>query len=147
MGHSRGLTHNTRNTFHIQTYIHPDPLNKSLHSHTYQSLYHEDVLFSSSGSCAPHTGHGTNIANPECDHECIRRAIEHAITSAHSTASHTPSGTILILPRWEHTPYRHSKYINSPYTHHLCTNSNDANTFLPLDQRIGNTTPTPFGTH
>jgi hypothetical protein len=65
----------------------------------------------------------------------MRRAIEHAITNAQSTAPHTPSATILILPRWEHTPYWHySKYINSPYTHHLYTLPNDANTFLPPDQ-------------
>jgi hypothetical protein len=44
-----------RNTFHIQTELYSDPLNKSLHSHTYHSLYHEDIVFSSSGSNAPHT--------------------------------------------------------------------------------------------
>jgi hypothetical protein len=33
--------------------------------------------------------------NLEYDHECIRRAIEHAITKAHSTSSHHPSATIL----------------------------------------------------
>jgi hypothetical protein len=72
--------------------------------------------------------------------------MEHAITSAHSLP-HTPNATILILPRWEHTPYRHSKYINSPYTHHLYTLPNDANTFLPPDQHTGHPTPAPFGTH
>jgi hypothetical protein len=82
---------------------------------TYHSLYPEDIVFSSNGSNAPHTWHGTNIANPEYDHKCMRIAMEHAITNAHSTASHTPSATILILPRWEHAPYRHSKYITCPY--------------------------------
>jgi hypothetical protein len=135
-----------RHTFHIQTKLYSDPLNKSLHSHTYHSLYPEDIVFSSSGSNAPHTWRGTNIANPEYDHDCMRRAMEHTITSAHLTASHTPSATILILPRWEHTPYRHTKYINSPYTHHLYTLPNDANTFLPPDQHTGHPTPTPFGT-
>jgi hypothetical protein len=72
--------------------------------------------------------------------------MEHAFTSAHSTATHSPSPTILILPRWEHTPYRHSKYITSTYTHHLYTVPNDANTFLPPDQHTGTPTPTPFGT-
>ena len=76
----------------------------------------------------------------------MRRAMEHAITSAHLIVSHTPSATILILPRWEHTPYRHSKYIDSPYTHHLYTLPNDANTFLPPDQHTCHPTPTPFGT-
>jgi hypothetical protein len=57
----------------------------------------------------------------------MRRGMEYAITSAHSTASHSPCATIFILPRWEHTPYRHSKYINSPYAHHLYTLLNDAN--------------------
>ena len=98
----------------FQTELYSDPLNKSLHSHTYHSFHPEDIVFSSSGTNAPHTWQGTNIANPEYDHECMRRAMENAITSAHLTASHTPSATILILPRWEHTPYRHSKYINSP---------------------------------
>jgi hypothetical protein len=76
----------------------------------------------------------------------MRRAMEHAITIAHVIASHTPSATILILPRWEHTPYRHSKYTTSPYIYLLYTLSNDANTFFPPDQHTGNSTPTPFGT-
>jgi hypothetical protein len=101
-----------RTTFHIQTELYSDLLNKSLHSHTYYSLYREDIVFSSNGSNAPHTWDGTNIDNPEYDQECMRRAMEHAITSAHCTASHSPIATILILPRWEHTPYRHSKYMN-----------------------------------
>jgi hypothetical protein len=108
-----------RNTFHTQTKLYSYPLYKSLNSHTYHSQYPEEIVFSSSGCNAPHTWHGTNIANLEYDHKCMRRAIERAITSAHSTASHTPIATILILPRWGHTPYRHSKYIASPYTHHL----------------------------
>jgi hypothetical protein len=133
-------------TFHIQTELYSDPLNKSLHSYTYHSLYPEDIFFSSSGSNTPHTWHGTNIANPEYDHECMRRVMEHAITNAHLTASHTPCATILILPRWEHTPYRHSKYINSPYTHHLYTLPSDANTFLPPTIRLA-TPPLPHSEH
>jgi hypothetical protein len=80
--------------------LYSNPLNKSLHSHTYHTLCPKDTVFSSSGSNAPHTLHGTNIANPEYDHDCMRRAMEHAITSALSTASHSPNVTILILPRW-----------------------------------------------
>jgi hypothetical protein len=72
--------------------------------------------------------------------------MEHAITSAHSPVPHSPSATILMLPQWEHTPYRHSKYINSPYTHHLYTLPNDANTFITPYQHTGNPTPTLFGT-
>jgi hypothetical protein len=124
-----------------------NPLNKSLHSHRYHSFYPEDVVSSFSGSNAPHSWQGTNIANPEYEHyECMRRAMEHAITSAHSTATHSPSATILILPRWEYTPYRHSKYITSPYTHHLNALSNDAYSFLPMDQHTSTPTPTPFCT-
>jgi hypothetical protein len=52
------------NTFHIYTELYSYPLNKSLHSHTYHSLYLEDIVFSSSGSNAPHKWHGTNNANP-----------------------------------------------------------------------------------
>jgi hypothetical protein len=45
-----------------------------------------------------------------------------------------------------HTPYRHSRYISSPYIHHLYTLPNDANMFLPPNQHTGTLTPTPFGT-
>jgi hypothetical protein len=83
-----------RSTFHIQTELYSDPLNKSLHAHTYHSLYPEDIVFSSSGSNAPYTWHGTNIASPEYDQECMRRAMKNAIASAHSTAYHSPSATI-----------------------------------------------------
>jgi hypothetical protein len=93
------------NAFHIHTELCSDPHKKSLHSHCYYSLYPEDIVFTSIGINAPHTWHGTDIANPEYDHECMRRAMEHAVTSAHSTSSRTPSATILILPRWEHTHY------------------------------------------
>jgi hypothetical protein len=106
----------------------------------------EDIVFSPSGSSAPHTCYGTNIANPEYDHEWMPRVMEHAITSAHSTALCSPSALILILSRWEHTPHRHSKYINSPYTHHLYTLPNDANTVLPSFQHTCTPNPTPFGT-
>jgi hypothetical protein len=47
-----------RNTSHIQTELYSDPLNKSLHSHTYHSLYPEDVIFSFSGRNAPQPGSG-----------------------------------------------------------------------------------------
>jgi hypothetical protein len=135
-----------RSTFHIQTKLYSDPLDKSLYSHIYHSLHPEDTVLSSSGSNAPHTSHRTNIANPEYDHEYMRCAMEHAITRAHATASHSPSASILILPQWEHTPYRHSKDINSPYTHHLYTLTNDANIFLAPDQHTGNPTP-PHSAH
>jgi hypothetical protein len=66
-------------TFHIQTELYSDHLNKSLHSYTYQSFYPEDKVFSSYGSNAPHTSHGTNIANPEYDHECFPNGNTHPI--------------------------------------------------------------------
>jgi hypothetical protein len=34
-----------RNTFHIHTELYSDPLNKSLHSHSYHSLYPKDIVF------------------------------------------------------------------------------------------------------
>jgi hypothetical protein len=86
-------------------------------------MYHEHTVFSSSGCNAPRTWHGTNIANPEYDHECMRRAMEHANTSAHYTASRSPSATIIIIPRWEHT---HHTSIPNTSTHHTHT------TFTPF---------------
>jgi hypothetical protein len=68
----------------------------------------------------------------------MRRAMEHAVTSPHSTVSYPPSTILLIFPRWEQTPYRHSKYITSPYTPHVYTLPNDANIFLPLDYTQAN---------
>jgi hypothetical protein len=71
--------------------------------------------------------------------------MEHIITIANSTFYHSPSANIIIIPSWGYTPYRHSKFIDSPYTHHLYAFPNDANTFLPSDQHTGTLTPTSFG--
>jgi hypothetical protein len=55
-----------RNTFHTQTELYSEPLNKALHSHTYHSSYPNDVvIFSSNGSHAPQAWHGIKIANQE----------------------------------------------------------------------------------
>jgi hypothetical protein len=42
-------------TFHIQTELYSDLLNKSLQSHTYHSLYPEDMVLSSIDNNAPLT--------------------------------------------------------------------------------------------
>jgi hypothetical protein len=121
-----------RNTFYTQTELYLDPLNKSLHSHTLHSLHLEDAILSSNGNNAPQTWHASYIANPEYGHDCMRRAMAHAITKrplhrhplSHRHHPHPPTMET-------HTPYRHFKYTTSPYTHHLYTLNNDANTCLP----------------
>jgi hypothetical protein len=91
MGHSR-RTYTT-------TEMNSDPLTKSLTSHTCHPLCPEDIFFSSSVVMPPSLGkQGTNIVNPEYDHKCIRRAMEHAIAIAHRLEPHTSSATILVLP-------------------------------------------------
>jgi hypothetical protein len=46
-----------------------------------------------------------NVANPKYDHECMRHATDHAITIARITSPRSPTATVIILSRWEHTLY------------------------------------------
>jgi hypothetical protein len=99
-----------RYTFHIRTELYSDPFNKSLHSHTYHPLYPEDIVFSSSGSNAPHTWHGTNIANPEC---------VNATTTACAAPWNTQSQAHTSQPLTH--PAQPSSYSPDGNTHHTAT--------------------------
>jgi hypothetical protein len=104
------------------------------------------MVTSSSDSNTYFAWQGTNPANPEYDHTCKRRAMEHVIVNAHNMKPHTPSATLLNLPHWQHTPYKHEKYAFSSYTHLLYSLLADRNTFLHHNRHKDILTSTPFGT-
>lgn len=76
------------------------PLNKSLTSTHYQSLYIRRIhtVFSTLAIDAWKTNSIAN--NPEYDVECVHRALSHAfINVAHKLRESTPSATLLVFPR------------------------------------------------
>jgi hypothetical protein len=81
-----------------------DPLNEYLNSLSYQSIYEEEVVFSSSGSKAPFSWQRANIANPEYGPNCMSSAMDHAVARAYILEPLIPSNIVLVLPHWLHTP-------------------------------------------
>ena len=63
---------------------------------------------------------GASLSLPYQTPQCLHRALEQAIYSAHYQRNHSPSCTVLILPRWTHSPYL-ARHTHSPYVHALMT--------------------------
>ena len=64
---------------------------------------------------------GASLSVPFQTPQSLRRALEHAVYSAHHQRRHNPSATVLILPSWTHSPYLAKHLRGSPYVHKIMT--------------------------
>ena len=93
-----------RASLNTTTELYASPLNCDMSIRaTYFSAFPEDSAFGAVHDCYSYRWTGSCVANPEYIAEDMRKAVRHALESATYAP---PFLCLLILPRWDDTPWR-----------------------------------------
>ena len=120
-----------RTSLGTTTELYASPINCDiLQPSTYFSAFKEDQDFGAIHDCHSYRWTGSCVANPEYIAADMRKAVRHALASA---SYDSPFLCLLILPRWDDTPWRSADIISHENIEILASLAPRQMRFTPAD--------------